>query len=49
MTIATSSGHQILDDAAVAAVRTWRFSPATQAGVPVAAIADVPIRFSIAN
>jgi protein TonB len=49
VTVATSSGHQILDDAAVAAVRTWRFSPATQAGMPVAAFADVPVHFSIAN
>lgn len=49
VTVATSSGHPILDEAAVAAVRTWRFRPATQAGVPVAAFADVPIHFSIAN
>ena len=49
VTVATSSGHAILDDAAVAAVKTWRFSPATQAGVPVAAVADVPIQFRMAN
>ncbi len=49
VTVATSSGHPILDDAAVAAVRTWRFSPATQAGVPVAAFADVPIQFRMAE
>jgi protein TonB len=49
VTVATSSGHAILDDAAVAAVKTWRFSPATQAGVPVAAVADVPIQFRMAD
>jgi protein TonB len=49
VTVAASSGHPILDEAAVAVVRTWRFSPATQAGVPVAAFADVPVHFSIAD
>ena len=43
--IVSSSGHPILDQAARAAVRAWRFIPATRAGVAVAASADVPIEF----
>jgi len=35
--IARSSGHAILDEAARAAVASWRFSPALRNGVPVAA------------
>jgi protein TonB len=43
--IVSSSGHPILDQAARAAVRAWRFVPATRAGMAVAASADVPIEF----
>jgi protein TonB len=47
VSVLTSSGHPILDDAAIAAVRTWRFEPATQGGVPESGSADVPIRFML--
>ena len=47
--VAQSSGYPILDSAALSAVRQWQFIPATQAGTPVAAIAEVPIRFQIDN
>jgi protein TonB len=47
VTVATSSGHQVLDDAAVAAVAKWRFVPATRAGEPVAAAAEVPVAFRL--
>lgn len=40
------SGHAVLDRAALEAVRTWRFSPATQNGRPVAATVEIPIRFN---
>jgi protein TonB len=43
--VATSSGYAVLDKAAAAAVTTWRFEPGTQAAVPVAAVAEVPVRF----
>jgi protein TonB len=43
--IVSSSGHPILDQAARAALRTWRFVPAIRAGTAVAASADVPIEF----
>jgi protein TonB len=45
--VAVSSGHAVLDDAAVAAVRAWRFVPATKGGVPVAGIAMLPIQFRL--
>lgn len=40
-----SCGHQVLDRAALAAVRSWRFDPARQDGVAVAARVEVPVRF----
>ena len=45
--ISRSSGYPALDDAAAAAVRQWRFVPASSNGAPVAASADVPIEFRI--
>jgi len=42
-----SSGHSILDAAAVRAVRSWKFAPATRGGWPVAATVRQPVRFSL--
>ena len=36
-----------LDEAAMAAVRRWRFKPGTKNGVPVATWVAIPVRFSI--
>ena len=47
--LATSSGHAVLDEAALAAVRHWRFRPATRLGKPVAATVEVPIVFRISR
>jgi protein TonB len=47
--LAATSGYASLDGAAEAAVGQWRFNPATRGGIPVAAIADVPIRFRLTN
>lgn len=41
------SGYAELDQAAQAAVRTWRFSPALQKGLPVAAWATLPVVFDL--
>jgi protein TonB len=41
----TSSGHSRLDEAALAAVRTWRCTPATRNGQPVRAVALQPFNF----
>lgn len=47
--LAETSGHASLDSAALAAVRQWRFIPATQAGKSVPAIAEIPVRFRLDN
>jgi protein TonB len=43
--IESSSGHGILDDAALAAVRTWRFRPGTLGGQESALVVRRPISF----
>lgn len=43
--VSTSSGHARLDEAALAAVRTWRCTPASRNGQPVRAVALQPFNF----
>lgn len=43
--IASSSGHPVLDQAALDAVQAWRFNPATSGGVAVAGGTNVAILF----
>jgi len=45
--VVASSGHPLLDQAALSAVRQWRFKPAEKSGQPVATTVQVPIRFAI--
>ena len=45
--IAESSGFAVLDEAAVDAVRRWRFTPARAAGVALASTLRVPIIFRL--
>ncbi|MBU2054257.1 MAG: energy transducer TonB [Proteobacteria bacterium] len=40
-----SSGHEILDRAALEAVRTWRFEPGRREGRAVTMSVEVPVRF----
>ncbi len=40
-----SSGHEVLDNAALAAVKKWRFTPARVAGQPITKTFLVPIPF----
>lgn len=40
-----SSGHSILDRAAVQAVAAWEFEPARRMGSPVSLWVDIPVRF----
>jgi len=47
--IVQSSGVSILDEAAVAAVRQWRFRPATQGAVAVGASVLLPVVFDLSN
>lgn len=41
-----SSGQPALDAAALEAVQTWRFQPATRAGVAAASTINVPVDFN---
>ncbi len=43
----TSSGYALLDEAALDAVRRWRFLPALVAGRPVQAVVNVPVVFRL--
>ncbi|MDD2760519.1 MAG: TonB family protein [Methylomonas sp.] len=45
--IERSSGHDVLDDSALSAVREWRFVPAKRGHLPEAGWATVPINFSL--
>jgi protein TonB len=42
-----SSGHEVLDNAALRTVKGWRFVPASRAGRPVTQWFKVPIQFSL--
>ncbi|SEL91399.1 protein TonB [Pseudoxanthomonas sp. GM95] len=45
VTVFRGSGIASLDDAAVAAVKTWKFKPATRGGQAVAQTINVPVNF----
>ena len=45
--VKTSSGIAELDQAAVTALKQWRFSPASQGGATLASWYDIPVRFEI--
>lgn len=48
--VVSSSGHAMLDESAVATVRSrWRFVPAQRDGVPVADYVRFPIRFRLSD
>ena len=47
VTVAKSSGHQELDDAAVKAVTKWTFKPAMRGDTPTDGFVTVPITFNI--
>ncbi|MBW2557852.1 MAG: energy transducer TonB [Deltaproteobacteria bacterium] len=40
-----SSGHLVLDRAAMKAVESWKFEPARRMGSPVPMPVDVPVKF----
>ena len=42
-----SCGYRVLDRAAIKAVKSWEFSPATRAGLPVESQVRIPVRFSL--
>ncbi|HEU19670.1 MAG TPA: energy transducer TonB [Deltaproteobacteria bacterium] len=42
-----SSGHAILDTAALKTVKQWKFRPGSRFGVPITMVVDVPVRFML--
>ncbi|MBI5660270.1 MAG: TonB family protein [Nitrosomonadales bacterium] len=44
-----SSGHEMLDNAALQTVKTWKFAPARQAGHAVTKWFKIPIQFALNN
>jgi len=49
VTVHKSSGHEILDESAIEAVKNWRFIPAKRGDTPVASSVIVPIVFTLRN
>lgn len=47
LAVHASSGHQLLDDAALRAVRGWLFEPGKRGGLPVTMQVLVPVRFAL--
>ena len=47
ITVQRSSGHQVLDDAAIAAVTRWTFHPAKDGNIPIRSIVEIPIEFAL--
>jgi protein TonB len=45
--IERSSGYAVLDEAALATIKRWRFRPAQRGGQPVDATLNVPITFKL--
>ncbi|RMD68336.1 MAG: energy transducer TonB, partial [Gammaproteobacteria bacterium] len=45
--VVRSSGHPVLDRAALEAVSRWRFAPARRGGIPVTATTRIPVRFRL--
>ncbi len=49
LAVKQSSGHALLDQAAIRGVKRWRFKPATVAGIPVSTQIEQPILFTLEN
>ncbi|WP_432742697.1 energy transducer TonB [Methylobacter sp. G7] len=49
VTVQRSSGHDVLDEAAIEAVEKWKFMPAKRGGTAVASSVIVPIEFVLNN
>ncbi len=49
VSVSKSSGFRLLDEAAVAEARTWRFVPAMKGPKPTEASVEVPVRFELVD
>ena len=47
LTIVQSTGHDVLDQSAITAVRQWHFHPQKVNGKPVAVTVELPVKFSL--
>ena len=45
--VSRSSGHKVLDNAAVKAVRKWAFRPARDGNIPIRSVVVIPLKFSL--
>jgi len=45
--VSRSSGHKVLDDAAVKAIRRWTFHPARDGNIPIRSVVVIPLKFSL--
>ncbi len=44
-----SSGHAVLDEAAIEAVKKWKFTPAKDGNIPVRSVVEIPINFDLSK
>jgi protein TonB len=49
VSLSSSSGHPLLDQGAIDAVRTWIFEPARASGIAVTSEVVVPVRYSLSQ
>lgn len=47
ITVERSSGHKVLDKAAIDTVTRWTFNPAKDGNIPIHSIVKIPIKFSL--
>ena len=47
--VSRSSGHKVLDDAAMRAIRRWVFRPARDGNIPIRSVAVIPLKFSLSK
>ena len=47
ITVEQSSGYEVLDKAAMNALKRWRFHPAKDGNIPIRSIVEIPIKFSL--
>ncbi len=45
--VSRSSGHKVLDDAAVKAIKRWTFRPARDGNIPIRSVVVIPLKFSL--
>lgn len=49
VSVQKTSGHDVLDQAALKAIYGWSFVPARDGNIPIPSLVDVPVRFDLTN